>query len=62
MRVAYCAAKAAVIAMTKVLAVEWADRGIRVNAVAPGVTGTALVKATDEGAVDVERYQACTAL
>ncbi len=63
MRLAYCAAKAAVIAMTEVLAVEWADRGIRVNAVAPGVTRTALVqKAIDQGAVDVERYQARTPL
>jgi NAD(P)-dependent dehydrogenase (short-subunit alcohol dehydrogenase family) len=39
MRLAYCAAKAAVVAMTEVLAIEWADRGIRVNAVAPGVVG-----------------------
>lgn len=30
------AAKAGVLAMTQTLAVEWADRGIRVNAVAPG--------------------------
>jgi NAD(P)-dependent dehydrogenase (short-subunit alcohol dehydrogenase family) len=57
MRLAYCAAKAAVIAMTEVLAIEWAERGIRVNAVAPGVTRTALVqKGIDDGVVDVERY------
>ena len=37
-RLAYCAAKAAVEMTTRVLAVEWADRGVRVNAVAPGVT------------------------
>lgn len=30
------AAKAGVLSMTQTLAVEWADRGIRVNAVAPG--------------------------
>lgn len=63
MRLAYCAAKAAVISMTEVLAIEWADRGIRVNAIAPGVTRTALVqKGIDEGVVDVVRYEARTPL
>jgi len=32
---AYCASKGGVIALTKQLAVEWASRGIRVNAIAP---------------------------
>jgi NAD(P)-dependent dehydrogenase (short-subunit alcohol dehydrogenase family) len=40
--VAYCAGKAALIGMTKVLAVEWADRGIRVNVVAPGYVETSM--------------------
>ena len=34
-RAAYCATKHAVEGVTKALAVEWASRGIRVNAVAP---------------------------
>jgi NAD(P)-dependent dehydrogenase (short-subunit alcohol dehydrogenase family) len=40
--VAYCAAKAAVEAMTRVLAVEWADRGVRVNAIGPAFVETDL--------------------
>jgi NAD(P)-dependent dehydrogenase (short-subunit alcohol dehydrogenase family) len=46
-----------------VLAIEWAARGVRVNAVAPGVTRTALVqKGIDDGVVDVARYTARTPL
>lgn len=39
--IAYGTAKAAVVAATRTLAVELAPHGIRVNAVAPGVTETA---------------------
>lgn len=39
-RVAYCAAKAAVLMMTRVAAAEWAPYGVRVNAIAPGVQKT----------------------
>jgi NAD(P)-dependent dehydrogenase (short-subunit alcohol dehydrogenase family) len=39
--IAYGTAKAAVIAMTRTMALELATDGIRVNAVAPGVTETA---------------------
>lgn len=46
---AYGASKAAVKELTQVLAVEWADLGIRVNAIAPGVFPTPLNRALIEG-------------
>jgi len=39
---AYSASKAAVGSLTKSLALEWSSRGVRVNAIAPGVFRTAL--------------------
>lgn len=39
---AYCASKAAVLSLTKNLAIEWAKDGINVNAIAPGVFPTEL--------------------
>lgn len=41
-RISYCAAKAAVIMMTRVAAGEWAPHGVRVNAIAPGVMRTSM--------------------
>jgi NAD(P)-dependent dehydrogenase (short-subunit alcohol dehydrogenase family) len=41
----YGAAKAAVINLTKTIAVEWGSRGVRANAIAPGWIKTDLNKA-----------------
>lgn len=43
-RAAYGASKGAVITMTKVMANDLADHGIRVNAIAPGPVETAMVR------------------
>lgn len=40
--VAYCASKGAIIAMTKVMALEWGQYGIRINCVSPTVVLTEL--------------------
>lgn len=40
---AYCASKGGVVMMTKALAIEFAGRGVRVNAVAPGGVDTPLI-------------------
>ncbi len=42
-RLTYSAAKGAIHAVTRTLAVEWAPLGIRVNAVAPGIIETPMV-------------------
>jgi NAD(P)-dependent dehydrogenase (short-subunit alcohol dehydrogenase family) len=54
-RVAYAAAKHGVVGITRVLAVEWADRPIRVNAVAPSWTDTPLIRdQLAAGEIDLE--------
>lgn len=40
---AYCASKGGVVLLTKALAVEYVDRGVRVNAVAPGGVDTPMI-------------------
>jgi NAD(P)-dependent dehydrogenase (short-subunit alcohol dehydrogenase family) len=40
----YAAAKGALLSLTRAAAIEWADQGVRVNAVAPGLTATPLVR------------------
>jgi NAD(P)-dependent dehydrogenase (short-subunit alcohol dehydrogenase family) len=46
---AYCASKGAVAALTRALAVEWAQSGVCVNAIAPGVVRTELNAALLDG-------------
>lgn len=54
-RAAYCAAKAGVVALTKVLAIEWAGRNIRVNAIGPGYVRTALTETlAAQGRLDLD--------
>lgn len=53
-RLSYCATKASVEMMTRVLAVEWAAHGIRVNGVAPGYVQSPFIeKLAAEGRVDL---------
>ena len=42
-RAPYAATKAGVVGMTRVLAIEWAARGVRVNAILPGPVQTPMV-------------------
>jgi NAD(P)-dependent dehydrogenase (short-subunit alcohol dehydrogenase family) len=50
-RNAYAAAKAGISAMTRSMACEWAAKGLRINAVAPGYVRTELIKRLAESAV-----------
>jgi NAD(P)-dependent dehydrogenase (short-subunit alcohol dehydrogenase family) len=52
---AYCASKAALDHLTRCAALDWAPRGVRVNAVNPGVTVTNLHR---RGGMDEQAYAA----
>lgn len=52
----YAAAKGGVSSLTKVLAVEWAQRGVRVNAIAPAQTATKLIEGLMRDNPDTRKY------
>ncbi len=54
MQAAYTAAKGAVAALTRSLAIDWAEAGVRANAVAPGFTLTPMTEAFFENEVFTE--------
>ncbi len=57
----YNSAKAAVIHLSKSLAMEWSGRGIRVNAISPGYTATPM-NIRPEVAEQVKKFEADTPL
>jgi NAD(P)-dependent dehydrogenase (short-subunit alcohol dehydrogenase family) len=58
--ISYQATKGAVVNMTRALAVEWAGRGIRVNAIAPTWVRTPLTRGITEKPELVQRIEALT--
>jgi len=45
---AYNTSKAGVVHFTRSVAAEWADRGVRVNCITPGIVRTALIEESEE--------------
>ncbi len=56
-RAAYCASKAAVIALTKQVAIQWAGHGIRCNCVCPGTIDSPWVARLLAAADDPEQHR-----
>ncbi|MDR3355315.1 MAG: SDR family oxidoreductase [Synergistaceae bacterium] len=56
----YNASKAGVIQLTKSLAVEWADKNIRVNCISPGYMGTELLLASETLKPLIEKWESVT--
>jgi 3-oxoacyl-[acyl-carrier protein] reductase len=57
---AYCATKGGVLAFTRALSVEWASKGIRINAVCPGPIKTPMLNAEFELAANPDAERAAT--
>ena len=56
-RAGYAASKAAVVSLTKTMAVEWAADGVRVNGVSPGYVRTEMMdELIRQGNVDYDAY------
>src|SRR5207302_1733061 len=53
----YAAARGALLARTRPAAIEWARQGVRVNAVAPGLTRTQLVRTWIDGQPDPAAFE-----
>lgn len=56
-RVAYSAAKGAVIAMSRSMAIDYAGDGVRVNTICPGVTDTPWVRQGIADSADPEEFR-----